>query len=226
MVMRKRIVVMLTVIGCLIGPTYKAQAQLAIAEVIAGAVKKVIRAIDLKVQRLQNKTIWLQNAQKTLENEMAKLKLNEIKDWVDKQRKLYADYFEELWRVKAALATYSRVKGIIERQIQIIVEYKAAWSLFRQDKNLTPEELQAMFDTYTGMLAESNKNIEGLFLVVNSFSTQMSDGARLQLMNNVAEAIDGNLMDLKRFNEQNKMIVLQRAAAKGEIDYVRKLYGL
>src|SRR5687768_13962800 len=89
-----------------------ANAQLAIAEVIAQAVKKVIRAVDLKIQRLQNKTVWLQSAQKTLENEMSKLKLEEITDWVEAQRKLYDDYFQELWKVKAALAYYGRVKTI------------------------------------------------------------------------------------------------------------------
>ncbi|RZJ37490.1 MAG: conjugal transfer protein TraI, partial [Chryseobacterium sp.] len=41
-----------------------ASAQIAVLEVIKAGVKKVIKAVDLKVQRLQNETIWLQNAQK------------------------------------------------------------------------------------------------------------------------------------------------------------------
>ena len=71
-------------------------AQLAIIDIIKEGIKKVIVAVDLKVQRLQNKTIWLQQAQKTLENTLSKVKLTEIGDWVERQRKLYADYFEEL----------------------------------------------------------------------------------------------------------------------------------
>src|SRR5215207_2759573 len=86
------------------------RAQLPIAEIIKSAVTKVIKAVDLKVQRLQNKTIWLQNAQKTLENKMSELKLAEISDWVQKQRKLYDEYFQELWQVKSALSYYKRVK--------------------------------------------------------------------------------------------------------------------
>src|SRR5450759_1785832 len=72
----------------------------AILEIIKAGVKKVIKAVDLKIQRLQNKTIWLQNAQKTLENKMSELKLTQIGDWVQKQKTLYADYFDELWKVK------------------------------------------------------------------------------------------------------------------------------
>ena len=88
----------------------KTEAQIPILEIIQGGVKKVIKAVDLKIQRLQNKTIWLQNAEKTLENEMSKLKLKEISDWGLKQKELYANYFDELWKVKNALQTYQNVK--------------------------------------------------------------------------------------------------------------------
>ncbi|WP_175270104.1 hypothetical protein [Mucilaginibacter humi] len=45
-------------------PVKQVRAQFVIGEVIKLTVTKVIKAIDLKVQRMQNKTIWLQNAQK------------------------------------------------------------------------------------------------------------------------------------------------------------------
>ena len=73
----------------------------AILEIIKAGVKKVIKAVDLKIQRLQNKTIWLQNAQKTLENTLSKLKLDEISDWTKRQKTLYKDYFDELAKVKS-----------------------------------------------------------------------------------------------------------------------------
>ena len=204
----------------------KSDAQIPIYDIIKQGITKVIVAVDLKIQRLQNKTIWLQNAQKTLENEMSRLKLNEISNWVEKQRKLYEDYFQELWQVKSALSYYNRVKEIFQRQIQMVGEYKQAWSLFKQDKNFTPQELEAMFKIYTGILDESAKNLDQLFLVVSAFTTQMSDGKRLEIINSVADKIEENLTDLKEFNNQNKLIVIQRANEKGEIDYVNKLYGL
>ena len=42
----------------------------------------------------------------------------------------------------------------------------------------------------------------------------------------VADNVQQNLMDLKEFNEQNKMISLERATEKNDIEYVKKLYGL
>lgn len=210
---------------CLVLPQQEAKAQDPIMEIIKQAVIKVIKAVDLKIQRLQNKTIWLQNAQKTLENKMSQLKLDEIKDWVEKQRKLYDDYFQELRQVKTVLAYYQRVKDIVQRQVQIVAEYKGAWALFRQDKNFTKEELDYMFNIYAGMMEESGKNVDQLFLVVNAFITQMTDAKRLEIINTVADNIEQQYVDIKDFNNQNKMISLQRAVAKGEIDYVKRLYG-
>ena len=211
---------------CMLMPVQKTNAQIPILDIIKEGIKKVIIAVDLKIQRLQNKTIWLQNAQKTLENTMSKLRLNEIGDWVEKQRKLYADYFEELQKVKTVLTYYQRVRDIIEQQVQIVNEYKAAWALFKQDKNFTADELDYMFQIYTGMMDESGKNIDQLFLVINAFVTQMTDAKRLEIINTVADNVQQNLMDLKEFNEQNKMVSLQRATEQGDIDYVKKLYGL
>lgn len=215
---------LLVVIALLL--SINSQAQFPIAEIIKAGIKKVIVAVDLKIQKLQNKTIWLQNAQKTLENTMSKLKLTEISDWVEKQRKLYDEYFQELWKVKAALAYYHRVKDIIEDQAAMIAEYRSAWATFRQDKNFNADELSYMSDIYTGMMNESLKSIDQLFLVVNAFATQMSDAKRMEIINVAANSIEQNFLDLKEFNNQNKLISIQRAAAKGEIEYVKRLYGL
>lgn len=217
----KRILVMMALMI-----SVNSQAQFPIAEIIKAGIKKVIVAVDLKIQKLQNKTIWLQNAQKTLENTMSKLKLTEISDWVEKQRKLYDEYFQELWKVKAALAYYHRVKDIIEDQVAMVAEYKSAWATFRQDKNFNADELSYMSDVYTGMMNESLKSIDQLFLVVNAFATQMSDAKRMEIINSAANSIEQNFLDLKEFNNQNKLISIQRAAARGEIEYVKRLYGL
>lgn len=206
--------------------TSTSHAQLSIAEVIKQAITKMIVAFDLKIQRLQNKTIWLQNAQKALENEMSKLKLNEISDWVEKQRKLYADYFDELSRVKEAIATYHRVKEIIDKQKALVGEYKSAWLLFNQDKNFTPDELRYMGNVYSGILNESLKNLDQVFLVINAFVTQMTDAKRMEIINKASDAVEENLADLRQFNDQNKMLSFQRAAERGDIEITKKLYGL
>src|SRR5690606_18907040 len=79
-----------------------------IYEIIKAAVVKVIKAVDLKIQRLQNKTIVLQNIQKAIENQLSKWKLNEILDWTKKQKEQYQKYYEELAKVKSIIYNYQR----------------------------------------------------------------------------------------------------------------------
>lgn len=203
-----------------------ANAQIAVLEVIKAGVKKVIKAVDLKVQRLQNETIWLQNAQKVLENQLSKLKLTEIADWTEKQKELYKNYYEELWKVKSVIAYYKRIKDLTEKQIAIVDEYKWAWALFQKDKNFTVDELEHMQKVYSGILDESIKNLDQILLVVNSFKTQMSDAKRLEIISAAAAQMDVNYSDLKSFNNQNSLLSIQRAKSLDEVTILKELYGL
>ena len=203
-----------------------AQSQTAILEIIKAAVIKVIKAVDLKIQRLQNKTIWLQNAQKVLENKMSELKLTQIGDWVQKQKTLYADYFDELWKVKNTITTYQKVREIIQNQVKLVSEYSRALALFKQDKNFTEKEITYMYEVYSGILDESVKNLEQIQLVISAFVTQMSDAKRMEIINTASENIEQNISDLRQFNQENIKVSLQRAKDKNDIDVVKKLYGL
>jgi RNA polymerase-interacting CarD/CdnL/TRCF family regulator len=224
--MKRAMVMCGLMLYCLTMPVQKLAAQIPIAEIIKAGVKKVIRAIDLKIQRLQNETIWLQNAQKTLENKMQELKLAEISDWVEKQRKLYADYYEELWRVKSAITYYDKVKDIIHKQVQLVDEYKQAIALLKRDKHFAVDDIEYMEKVYSGILHESIKNLDQVNLVINSFVTQMSDAKRLELINVAESNIEQNLVDLRQFNNQNIRLSLQRAKDKSEINAVKALYGI
>ena len=114
-----------------------ANAQLPVAEIIKAGIKKVIVAVDLKIHRLTTKTIWLQNAQKVGENTMSKLKLDQITEWVQKQKDLYQKYFDELWKVKEVLSAYHQVKEITKQEIALVQQYHAAWNGVRQDGHFT-----------------------------------------------------------------------------------------
>lgn len=207
-------------------PTKEVNAQIAIAEVIKAGVKKVIKALDLRVQRLQNETIWLQNAQKVLENTLSKLKLTEIADWTTRQKELYGKYFDELARVKSAIAYYQRIKDITQRQADILAEYHQAKNLFSRDKHFSAQELELMEDVYKGILDASLKNIDQLLLVVNSFKVQISDAKRLEIVNQVARRMDENYQDLKQFNSSQVSVSLSRAKESGDVNLMRRLYGI
>ncbi len=207
-------------------PFEHATAQVAVLEVIKAGVKKVIKAVDLKIQRMQNETIWLQNAQKVMENQLSKVKLTEISDWTEKQKELYSKYYSELWKVKSVISYYKRIKETTTKQVFLVEEYKKAWSLAKQDKNFQPRELDYMYKVYSGILNESAKNLDQILLIINSFKTQMSDAKRLELINSAADRIDQNYSDLKQFNNQNILMSVQRSKGQQQIRNVQKLYDL
>ena len=222
--MKKIALMLLLVVGFTIAPTQKSHAVVWV--VVKAALKKAIKAIDLAIQQQQNKVIWLQNAQKELENVMSKLKLDEISDWVEKQRTLYKDYFEELQKVKDIITYYDRVKQITATQENIITEYKKAFALFKQDDHFSVEEIIYMGQVYDGMLAASAKSLDQLFLVINSFVTQMTDAKRLEIINGAAASMNAVYNDLKLFNSQNILLSLQRTKDQNDINSVKALYNL
>ena len=224
--MKKLLILAGIILSVNVASVQQAKAQIPIIDIIKAAVKKVIIAADLKIQRLQNKTIWLQNAQKTLENKMSKLKLTEISDWSKKQKELYTKYFDELWKVKNAIVSYQAVRDIIKKQIQLVQEYSKAFNLAKQDKNFTVEEINYMQQVYTGILDESLKNIDQVQMVINAFATQMSDARRLDIIHAAEANIEQNITDLRQFNQQNIKISLQRSKERNDIAVVKKLYGL
>lgn len=203
-----------------------AKAQDPITEVIKEGIKKVIVAIDLKIQRLQTKTIWLQNAQKVVENAMSKLKLSEIVDWVQKQKDLYQNYFDELWKVKNVLTYYFRVKEIINQQSDLVRQYHRAWQGVLHDRHFTADEVAYIGKIYTGMIAESLKNLEKVSLVIKSFTTQMSDASRMGIIDDAARRMQTNYDDLRRFNSENIQLSIQRSNDEHDISIVKQLYGI
>lgn len=201
-------------------------AVIPILEIVKTVTKKVIKAIDLRIQRLQNKTIWLQNAQKQIENVLSKLKLDEISDWTKKQRDLYKNYYEELMKVKSIITYYQRIKEITNKQTRLISEYERAWGLLKKDKHFTASEVEYMEKVYSGILEESVNNIDQIFLVLDSFATEMSDFKRLEIINSAADQIDANYDDLLIFNRQNVLLSLQRAKTANDVNKVKQFYGI
>ncbi len=202
------------------------KAQIPIINIVTSAIKKVIVAIDIKVQQLQNQTIQLQNAEQALENSKTMTSLKDISGWLGKEKDLFHNYYEELQKVRQVISDYRQVKLIISQQAQLVSEYRSAWALFQQDKNFTPAEIAYMSSVYSGLLDESLRDLSTLTAAVSSFTTQMSDGERLQLIRSAAGHMQQNLNDLRQFNSAGVRLSLQRSLARGNNAQVRQLYGL
>jgi len=203
-----------------------AKAQIPVVSLVSSAIKKVIVAIDLEVQKVQNQTIELQNAEASLENKMSLGNLNDISGWLTKEKNLYNSYYQELAQVKKVITDYDEVKQATQSQIELVSEYKTAYSLFQQDKNFSPSEISYMASVYNGILQQSIQNLNEVVMAVTSLTTQMSDAERLLMVHKGSAGMQKNLNDVRQFNNANMAITLQRAQENNDMQTVKQLYGI
>jgi hypothetical protein len=207
----------------LVGPCVRGSAQI---EIVTAIITDAIMAVDLGIQKLQTETIGLQDVEKVAENEMEQLDLDDITDWVQNEWDLFNGYYQELWQVKAALSTYSKVVSTLDRQAQLLRQEQAAMAAVRQDGHFSAAEVSYIAQVYAGIMKESADNIQKLDLVIQSFVMQMSDGDRLALIDGAAAGIDKNANDLGAFSQQNSLLSLERAQDQADINQIKLLYGL
>ncbi len=225
--MKNRKFAQILLVGLLVCvPIKQGYSQLVIAQVIKAGIKRVIKAVDLRVQRLQNQTIWLQNAQKELENKLSKLRLQEITQWSDRQRQLYSEYYNELTKVKTVIRYYRRITEMAALQKSILQEYQRAWRNFSSDPLFSVADKAHIKQVHQGILQDCMENVDMLTLVIQSFTTQMSDAERLSLIEQMRERMETNYFDMKVFNQQTNILRLNRQKNVLDDQHLRSIYGL
>lgn len=196
----------------LMGIYYPGQAAIPIAEVIRQGVKKIIVAVDLKVQRLQNETIALQQVQQNMENILSESKLAEISAWSQRQKELYGDYYEGLWKVKNVLSQFQRIRDISHTQAEMLRAYQKTWNLLVSSGRFSADELRLIQSRYGVILQSSVQNLGQLTELVKSFSFQISDAERLERIHLLDREMNRNFRDLLGLNLQLEAVNRQRNA--------------
>jgi conjugation system TraG family ATPase len=219
----RRLVASLMVVLVLIWPSGQAAAQVpSVSQIISAA----IQAADLVVQKLQTETIGLQEAEQALQNAMSQLQLQDIAGWINQERSLFAEYYQELADVKAVIMDYHKVKEIIARQEAIVNAYSQGLARFRLDSHFSSAELTQIETVYAGILTESENNLAQLTMVIKSLTTQMSDQQRLSIIDGAATGMDKNWRDMQVYTNSTELMSLQRAQDEKDYSWIKKLYGL
>lgn len=211
-------------IGLSIAPTTQSHALFGF--LVSDAIKAAIKAIDLKIQKLQNQTIVLQNAQKVVENAMSKLKLDQITAFAQKEQTLFSGYYKELQQVKSVISGYEKVAKVIQLQQQMLSDYSTAYQQFKNDAHFSPKEIQYMSIIYSRIMDKSVKDLSALTTIISAYTTQISDGKRLELIGRLATDMENNRQQLLQFNRQNRLLSLNRATSKQEVLAIKSYYGL
>jgi uncharacterized phage infection (PIP) family protein YhgE len=221
----KRFFMALLVLGIItMIPAGRANAQ--IIDAIEDAIKAALMAVDLGIQKVQTETVNLQDAQKALENAMQQTQLGDITSWVQQQKDLFSEYYQELLQVKNALTAYDKVVSMIDKQAQLIKDYQTAYAAMQNDPHFSAQEISYIGQVYSGILKQSVENLNQLEMVITALVTQMGDGSRLRIIDGAGARIDQNYSDLHQFTQQNILLSMQRATDTKDLQEVELLYGL
>lgn len=140
--------------------------------------------------------------------------------------KIHKAFLDGLLAVSPAVKNYKRVAGIVDYQIMLVKEYKAAFNRFRQDNHFSEEELAYISRIYNNLLKQSLRNLDELAGVVTAGKMRMSDDERLKAIDRIFESMEDKLMFLRDFNNNTNVLAVQRAKERSDVKTIQTIYGV
>jgi hypothetical protein len=176
-------------------------------------LSKAIKAIDLKVQRLQNQTLVLQQAQQKAEQQLSKQKLEEIGSWHRQLSALYAGYFTELKQVKPMISGGTTVRRIFEMQQQIALVYASS----QKDPSAKPR--------YNAILNQSQELVQTLQLVLTG-QMASNDAETVAMVRTLKDAMQDCLSNMQSLHKQEVEILSDKKRKQSDLRFVKRLYAI
>jgi len=149
-----------------------------------------------------------------------------VKDISEGNFTLHKSFLDGLLQVNPAVRKYKRIADIINYQLRIAKEYKAAFNQFKEDKQFTIQEIDYLSTVYKNLFEQSLKSLDELAMVITSGKLRMSDDERLQAIDKIYAAVEDQFSFLKDFNSNTAMLSLQRKSEQAEIKMSRRINGL
>src|SRR5687768_13788523 len=148
---------------------------------------------------------------------------NRIKDIAEGNYNIHQVFLDGLFAINPSVAKYKRIPDIIRYQQLLMKEYRRAFNRFKNDSNLTPDELRYLEKVYDYLIKQSLKNLEELAMIVTANKLRMSDDERIQGIDRIYFDIENKLSFLRYFNNSTQVLVVQRAKDASEVGTVKKL---
>ncbi|WP_040680201.1 hypothetical protein [Niabella aurantiaca] len=150
---------------------------------------------------------------------------NTVKNISEGNFKLHQVFLDGLMQVSPAVKKYKRVGDIINYQLRLVKEYKAAFNRFKQAGWFKPDEIDYMGKVYGKLVNESLEALDDLLVIVTANKLRMSDEERLSAIDDIYKDMSDKLEFLRRFNDQAEVLSLQRAREMKDVKTLRGMYG-
>jgi DNA repair ATPase RecN len=147
-----------------------------------------------------------------------------IKDLSEGNFNLHKAFLDGLLEVSPTVKKYKRVADIVDYQLQLVKEYKSAFSRFQNGGWFNADELSYINDVYSNLFTLSLKNLDDLLTVITAKKLRMSDDERLSTIDKIFEDMQDKLVFLRSFNGSTSLLMGQRIKEAKEVQGMQDYY--
>jgi DNA repair ATPase RecN len=137
---------------------------------------------------------------------------------------LHETFLDALMQVSPTIRNYRRVGDIVNYQVLLVKEYKAAFNRFRNSGNFNPDEIAYLERVYNNLFKQSLRNIDELTSVITANRMRMSDDERLVAIDKIYADMQDKLLFLRSFNNNTSVLAIQRAKERNDVNAMRSIY--
>ena len=149
---------------------------------------------------------------------------NAIKNIAEGNFNLHQVFLNGLYAVNPTVKNYARVADIVTYQQLLVKRYKKAYTVFANNELLTASEIKYIEKVYSTLIDGSLRNLDELLIVVTASKLRMSDEERLKSIDRIYYDIEDKVIFLTDFNNSTQLLLMQRQAAKSDVNNLSKLY--
>jgi hypothetical protein len=191
---------------------------------LASAQSAEFQQLVLNVEKLAQLKSVLANMKKTYD--IISKGYGTIKDLSEGNFNLHQQFLDGLFLVSPEIRKYKKVPDIIRFQLQLVGEYKAALDRCRKSGQFTPQELDYMSKVYKNLFERSLQQLDELTMILTSGKLRMNDDERINGINRVYANMQGQLSQLRQFNQKTASLESHRRRANEEAATARTFRGL
>jgi hypothetical protein len=138
---------------------------------------------------------------------------------------LHTGHIDSLKIVSASVRNYSRVKGTIQLQQQIITSHHKAYPQLTKSKHLTAKELTDFNVVYQAILVQSKTGLEELQLVITNGKLSLTDNERIARIDKLYKEMQDLYGKEQKMNNQALALAAQRSRGSKDNKMLKGLYG-
>lgn len=147
-----------------------------------------------------------------------------IKNISEGNFKLHDIFLKSLLEVSPAVKNYVRIKDITVAQLSLVREYKDALKQFKGSGEFSVGEINYLEKVYANLFNHSLDNLQTMLMVITAGKLRMSDDERINSIDAVWKDVSQQLTFLRHFNNQARILCLQRAKEKNDLSTMKHLY--